>query len=337
MKNQLVPIVTISLACLFLPTSMACSRTWRVRQDGSGDATSINGALVLAESGDTILVSPGYYWEPRIGLSQFAIHLISEAGPEVTTIRLLRRTADEVNVFIMRNISEPCSIIGFTITGANGGFLEAGGGIDCENSALLIKNNIITGNWCSTSGAIFCYGATSPIIEGNLICNNEQWGGGAIGILDCSPLVKNNTIVCNRASDGISAIWINGALSYPIIMNNIVAFDSSSAAGSAAVYATIPASQIVFECNNVWGNAPANYAGTLSDQTGINGNISQDPLFCGIPGSGNYYLQESSPCAESNVPGHCVGFRMGCYPVKCTVGTEKGSWGKIKSLFKGDK
>jgi len=330
------PHAGILLAILLLLGAIpSYSRTWHVRQDGTGDATSINGALVLAQSGDTILVSPGYYWEPRIGLSQFAIHLISEAGPEVTTIRLLKRSPDDVNVVIMRDISEPCSIIGFTITGASGGFLDAGGGIDCENSALLIKNNIITGNWCINSGAIFCYGAISPTIDGNLICSNEQWGGGALGIMDCSPLVKNNTIVCNRSSDGTSAIWIDGNPSHPIIMNNIIAFDSSSTTGGPAVWASTPANQIVFECNNVWGNYPANYFGTLTDQTGINGNISQDPLFCGISGSGNYYLQESSPCAESHVPAHCAGFRMGRYPVKCTVGIEQESWGKIKTLFKG--
>jgi len=325
------------MTLLLLNTIPSYSRTWHVKQDGTGDATSINGALVLAQSGDTILVSPGFYWEPRIGLSQFAIHLISEAGPEATTIRLLKMSPDDVNVIIMRDISEPCSIIGFTITGASGGFLDAGGGIDCENSDLLIKNNIIKGNWCIQGGAIFCYGTISPTIEGNLICNNEQWVGGAVFILDCSPLVKDNTIVNNRASDGTSAICISGGLSYPVIMNNIIAFDSSSAAGGSAVSSTTPASQIIFECNNVWGNYPANYFGALTDQTGINGNISQDPLFCGISGSGNYYLQESSPCAESHVPAHCVGFRMGRYPVKCTVGTEQESWGKIKTLFKGGK
>lgn len=324
----------ILLISLLLGTLPSYSRTWHVKQDGSGDATTIYGAHALAQSGDTILVSPGYYWEPQIYPS-FALHFISEAGPEVTTIRLLKMTADDVNVIIMRNISEPCSIIGFTITGASGGSLDAGGGIDCENSALLIKNNIIMDNWCMQGGAIYCYGTISPTIVQNLICNNEQWVGGAVDISDCSPLVMNNTIVCNRSSDGTSAICISGSLSYPIINSNIIAFDSSSVAGGSAVSSTTPANQIVFECNNVWGNYPANYFGTLTDQTGINGNISQDPLFCGISGSGNYYLQENSPCAESHVPAHCAGFRMGYYPVKCAVGVQPGSWGKIKTLFKG--
>jgi hypothetical protein len=329
------PRVSIFLViALLLGAIPSYSRTWHVKQDGTGDATSINGAHALAQPGDTILVSPGYYWEPRI-YPAFALHLISEAGPEVTTIRLLKMSVDDAHVIIMRNISEPCSVIGFTITGASGGFLDSGGGIDCENSALLIKNNIITGNWCINSGAIWCYGAISPTIEGNLICNNEQWGGGALGITDCSPLVKNNTIVCNNSSDGTSAIWIDGTLSYPIIMNNIIAFDSSSTTGGPAVWASAPASQIVFECNDVWANYPQNYGGTLADLTGVNGNISEDPLFCGVSGTGNYYLQEASPCAESHVPAHCAGLRMGCYPVKCTVGVEHESWGKIKALFKG--
>lgn len=328
------PYVGILLVIsLLLGAIPSYSRTWHVKQDGTGDATSINGALVLAQSGDTILVSPGYYWEPRIGLSQFAIHLISEAGPEVTTIRLLKMSLDDVNVIIVKDISEPCSIIGFTITGASGGFLDVGGAIDCENSALLIQNNIITDNWCSTGGAIYCWGSNSPSIVENLICRNEEWVGGAVDINNCSPLVQNNTIVCNRASDGTSALCISGSLSYPIIMNNIIAYDSSSSTGEgAAIAATTPANQIVFECNDVWGNYPQNYGGTLADQTGINGNISEDPLFCGVMGSGNYYLQQASPCAESHVPAHCVGFRMGYYPVKCTVAIEHESWGEDQDL-----
>jgi len=107
-------LLAIPLLLVAIPS---LSRTWHVKQDGTGDATSIYGALGFAQSGDTILVSPGYYWEFQI-YPAFAIHLISEAGPEVTTIRLLKTSPDDVNVVIMQNIGEPCSTIGFTIIGA---------------------------------------------------------------------------------------------------------------------------------------------------------------------------------------------------------------------------
>jgi hypothetical protein len=324
------------LLCLLLMSLYAVSSsatTIRVRQDGTGDANSIRAALLLAQPHDTVLVSPGYYWEAPIYLIQMAIHLISEAGPQETTIKLLKTSSDDVTIIEMKDIIGPCSIVGFTITGASGGFLDLGGAINCNNSALVIRNNIITYNWCSNSGAIFCTGSPAPTIEGNLIYDNEQWANGTIGVADCSPIIQNNTIVYNQSTDGTSALCITGGSSWPIIRNNIIAHNSSNAVGPA-IFATTPMAQIAFECNDVWDNAPTNYGGTFADQTGINGNISQDPLFCGVVASGNYYLQAGSPCAGANVPANCAGIGMGCYPVNCTVSIESNSWGGIKAYFK---
>ena len=71
----------------------------------------------------------------------------------------------------------------------------------------------------------------------------------------------------------------------------------------------------------------------MPDQTGINGNICLDPLFCGVPGSGNFYLQADSPCAAANVPELCNANKIGCYPVNCSVDTKENSWGEIKKIF----
>jgi hypothetical protein len=55
-------------------------------------------------------------------------------------------------------------------------------------------------------------------------------------------------------------------------------------------------------CNDVFGQED-NYAGDLEDQTGINGNISCDPMFCDPtprhPYFGNYYLKDIPCCAVS--------------------------------------
>jgi len=69
----------------------------------------------------------------------------------------------------------------------------------------------------------------------------------------------------------------------------------------------------------------------------MNGNISVDPLFCGIAASRNYFLRAESPCSESNVAAYCSGVRMGRFPANCTVGVRESSWGSIKSIYRDRK
>lgn len=58
-----------------------------------------------------------------------------------------------------------------------------------------------------------------------------------------------------------------------------------------------------------------------------------DPQFCGLAGSGNYYLQADSPCAPGHI-GYCG--LVGPLPVGCgAVPTEETTWGAIKSLYNG--
>jgi hypothetical protein len=72
-----------------------------------------------------------------------------------------------------------------------------------------------------------------------------------------------------------------------------------------------------------------------SDQTGVNGNISVDPEFCGIDDSGNYYLQSDSPCAPGNHPaGYDCGV-IGALPVNCgTDPAKQHTWGSLKEMYK---
>jgi hypothetical protein len=93
----------------------------------------------------------------------------------------------------------------------------------------------------------------------------------------------------------------------------------------------------VIECNNVF-NASQKYGGDCPDQTGINGNISVDPQFCGIPGSGNYYLQSNSPCAPGHHPDGTACGQIGAFGVACgSVATKETTWGGLKALYRDQK
>jgi hypothetical protein len=48
-------------------------------------------------------------------------------------------------------------------------------------------------------------------------------------------------------------------------------------------------------CTDIYGNAGGDWVGNLAGQLGVNGNISEDPLFCDAA-NGNLQLDFSSPC-----------------------------------------
>jgi len=59
-----VRTVVLLVVCLsVLMPGASHARTWLVRQDGSGDCTSIQACVDSAGNGDTVLVGPGAYSE----------------------------------------------------------------------------------------------------------------------------------------------------------------------------------------------------------------------------------------------------------------------------------
>jgi len=321
MKHKIIALVSLML---LLPV-LSLATTLRVPSQYS----SILGAINAAVDGDTILVAPGLY-EICHGYNLYkALHIISEAGPEATIID--NKECCSVSCpemvswgFKIRNLSGPFTLSGFTMKHfyAEWPDLSFGGyAIDIENADGMISNNIFYESM--NYYAINIEGDSRVKVEQNLFYSNA----GAIRInTSALATVRFNTIVNNSF---IAQIYITGDECSSSIFCNIVV--NSTCIG---IYSDAPYEKTSIRCNDVWNNSIGEYGGVLPDLIGYNGNISQDPLFCGIPGSGNYYLQSGSPCAESNVPGICVGLRMGVYPVYCDVGTKETSWSKIKSLYK---
>nr|MBP7496211.1 hypothetical protein [Bacteroidales bacterium] len=53
--------LTVLIAVFFLSTT--AQTTWNVKQDGSGDFTTIQAAINAAAAGDIIMIGPGLYDE----------------------------------------------------------------------------------------------------------------------------------------------------------------------------------------------------------------------------------------------------------------------------------
>jgi hypothetical protein len=168
----------------------------------------------------------------------------------------------------------------------------------CASSAT-IENNIIRGGY-----RFYTYYAHDCVIRGNVLIDTVMDVQYATGI------VEQNTI--------IGGLVLSGVVTFT---RNLVV--------RAGIHCYDPAT---VTCNNSWG-ATENYMGGCA--AGQNGNISVEPQFCGIEGSGNYYLQQDSPCAPGNHPhgmdcGVIGAFGVACGPVKA----QSASLGGIKALYR---
>ena len=161
------------------------------------------------------------------------------------------------------------------ITGTNVG----GGGIHCTATDL--------------SGAPLQGAVSTPLIINNVIAANGGWLGGGICVVDSileSAKIINNTIVSNSGS-GI--FWQNTS---PRISNNIVAFNTW---GLEQVENDFTSPVIKHNCvyGNRIKNQNADFKG-IDNQTGINGNISEDPQFANRM-FGDFHIQPDSPCRNA--------------------------------------
>lgn len=317
-------IMTIFL--LLVAPCAAMAATMRV----PSQYAEIQAAIDASSNGDTILVGSGTYSIVGGYFVNKPLHIISEFGPDSTIIansppNCVGCFQIGSNGFMVSSFNGLFTIKGFTMMNHVEGMeiVHSGGwGVYVFKASGTISNCVFKDN--ESAGVELPLGS-SVIVENNFFTGNQIgvsiWDGG-------SGDIRFNTIV---GSTGYAQIEFGMAGTHAAINNNIIVNGPGRGIDSDGL------GSYQISCNDVWNNAGGNYSGTPSDQTGTNGNISVDPLFCGVAGSGNFYLQSSSPCAQQNVPSVCSGERMGCYPTKCTVGVKDRSWGSMKSLFDNKK
>jgi hypothetical protein len=278
----------------------ACSRVWHVRNDGTGDAPTIQAAIDSSGAGDSILVAPGTYSHGVVFIvSKDGLTVQSEGGANETFIQ---------SVFYLET-STGITIEGFT-------FEYGGEGIRAYRSTnLILQRNVVR----HENGAIVLDWSTDVIIRWNALYSNAD--GVYCMDLASDVYLYGNTIAHNTDS-GFSADDINYTLE-----NNIIAYNK------IGVFSTVG----TFSCNDVYGNETDYILLYAPDPTGTNGNISMPPLFCGVEPaiSGNYYLQKGSPCAPGNNPDNPVCGLIGIYNVGCGyTAVKKTTWGEIKAIFR---
>jgi len=109
---------------------------------------------------------------------------------------------------------------GFSITNGKGTFIEQspglfvhlGGGILCQSSSPLLRNNIFTSNKAFFGGGFYCNDA-SPVLANNIITGNKAFfGAGICCEFFSSPIITNNTITENSSSLFISYCDLKGGM-----------------------------------------------------------------------------------------------------------------------------
>lgn len=179
--------------------------------------------------------------------------------------------------------------------------LIAGGGLYVDGGSVLATGNTFSGNDSTEGGGAACY---SGILSGNTISSNSAQIGGGIWAVGVSAVTNCN--ITGNSSEGVYAgdtasvtnctitantVGIGGkAGSTPAFTNCIVAYNGTGIRGNPSGNA------FKLSHNDVYGNTFVNYA-SITDPTGMNGNISQDPVL-----SNHYldmHLQPGSPCIDA--------------------------------------
>ena len=244
---KLIALIVVSFLLVILPAGSQ-AHTWHVRQDGTGDCTTIQACIDSAGAGDSVLVGPGHYYEP-LTISAKNIALIGELGAAATFIHgaPLRRTVHCIS------IPTKGVIRGLTITEGEVSSPywpdNVGGGVFCESSDVEIVDNIITNN---IGGGIAADAASVLYVSRNTISYNRgvwvEYGeipGCGVYCLTSRALIEDNEFFHN---DDAPAVLCQG--SSPVVRRNIMREGSSGIDCLASSQATIYENLIVNGTNH---------------------------------------------------------------------------------------
>jgi len=276
------------------------------------DFTKIQNGLDTLMTGDSLVVRAGTYYEFNVDFHSKGIALVSEGGPEVTTIH-----ADSYgSVLRIRSGEGPETIVdGFTLReGHNSSY---GGGVYCGGASPTIRNCIITWSDSDTGGGgMFCGNSHATISNCifwlNTVSGGDDVGGGLyISGSGSNVTIDQCTFYGNTAGQGAGIHVLDGdnAITSSIIAGNIT--------GEGLYISTL--ADVSLECCDIYNNDGGDWIPPASHQYGINNNISEDPVFCDAK-NGDFSLSSTSLCALFQGDCGIIGAKgIGCTPATYIV------------------
>lgn len=298
------------------------------------DRPSIGAGIHSSSNGDTVLVSPGEYFEnlnfrgKKIVVTSLW-YLEQDTSFIRTTIINGSRPAqpDSASCVIFSSGEDASTVLqGFTLTGGtgtkwrdihNGYYYREGGGILIELSSPVIRHNMIvhnkaiatTGGVQSAGGGGIRIGDGKPQILNNIIAYNQGKYGAGIVLNYTGVTIRNNLIAFNTGGNeffGGSGIWsynVHGTDERIIENNTIAGNEAATGTGGVLAYSCT----LKLRNNIIWGNKPAARQ-TMNAEGGSvqavycdvqgglagKGNINLDPLM----DADSFQLTGSSPCID---------------------------------------
>jgi parallel beta-helix repeat protein len=194
--------------------------------NSTGDGTSTKpwktityGLSQINGTGHTLHVEAGTY-NTSLG-EVFPIYMkngVSLTGAGID-ISIVDGTGSGKSVFYCLSIVDASTKFeGLTVKG--GGGSQGGGLFISAGSVLRIINNKITSNSATSGSGIYILNSSPKILNNSFTSN----GANAIYISNSSPVIKNNKILNNLDN----SVYISGSTSAPLLINNIIAFNSSN-------------------------------------------------------------------------------------------------------------
>ncbi|MCE9625229.1 MAG: DUF1565 domain-containing protein [Deltaproteobacteria bacterium] len=276
--------------------------------NAADDVYTIQGAIDLANPGDTVYLQPGTY-SPSTNGEYFPIYMKNgvsiKAESPANTILDAQGANTVLNLFnyntgIISNLT--------IVNGRN----DLGGGIYAENSSGILSNLYITGNRADTAGSgIYAKNSNGLIINNVVVSGNSGTGQTsdhpAQVEIDDGNVTFNNNVVAFGDSDGLRLNFgATGGFENNIFYQNGfngfgAGFADTDATTSADILYNIcfDNSEADFYLNGT--DLTANQANGLGGSSVIANNFSTDPLFYDASND-DFTLQNSSPAINAGDP-----------------------------------
>jgi predicted outer membrane repeat protein len=210
------PLKFVAIATL-LPglAAPAAAQDWVVRQDGTGDFTTIQEALDVAQPGEEIMVGDGIYTGPANTALSFGgkgIFLRSESGAGNCVIN----GEGEFAGFVFTSGEGTDAIVqGIAIIGASG---TNGAAIICTNGSPTIIACQIGANTADQGAALYCSGSSDPLVLDCSFANNVAAvdGGAICAFGGATVTIYNSYFINNQATDRGGAVFADDASAFAI-------------------------------------------------------------------------------------------------------------------------
>ena len=211
------------LFVLISANSWLSSTTWHIKQDSTGNFTTIQEGIIAATDSDTILVYPGTYYENidylEKSLTVASLYLITPADS------LIDQTIIDGNQQFRCVTIDDClnaSLIGFTVQN----------GLACEGNTQ--------GQY---GGGIYLQDVSIALISSCRIKNNRAYSGGGIHLNHVNTILKNNIISYNwglRYGGGISIYGNDTIVQFSETELNNIYFNYSSTGSEISITEVVP-------------------------------------------------------------------------------------------------